>query len=260
MHHDRTIRPEGDERPRWGARAIAALVVPIGCLVVASAASAANAAAETAAAPAPLGPLPLGQVFTMLFLMLGPFKIIGPFFKVTQGADRRRTRQIAVWATIFSALALLVAGLLGESILRSYGIPLPILALAGGIILFLVALQSVLAQFQPAQPHTADPSVAPEPVMKVAMAPLAFPTIVTPYGIAAVVILVAISHSRGDQLAIGAAIVAIMALNLIMMLAARSLKTLFAIALPILGAVLGVVQVALGLAFIDNALRQLGVL
>ena len=96
--------------------------------------------------------------------------------------------------------------------------------------------------------------------MKVAMAPLAFPTIVTPYGIAAVVILVAISNSRGDQLAIGAAIVAIMVLNLIMMLAARSLKTLFAIALPILGAVLGVVQVALGLDIIDNALRQLGVL
>jgi len=260
MLHDRTIRPVGDERLRWGTRCIAALALGVGCLAFATAASAAHAAAETAAAPAPLGPLPLGQVFTMLFLMLGPFKIIGPFFKVTQGADTRRTRQIAVWATIFSALALLVAGLLGESILRSYGIPLPILALAGGIILFLVALQSVLAQFQPAQAHPADPSVAPEPVMKVAMAPLAFPTIVTPYGIAAVVILVAISNSRGDQLAIGATIVAIMVLNLIMMLAARRLKTLFAVALPILGAVLGVVQVALGLDIIDNALRQLGVL
>jgi hypothetical protein len=27
------------------------------------------------------------QVFTLLFLMLGPFKIIGPFAKITQGAD-----------------------------------------------------------------------------------------------------------------------------------------------------------------------------
>lgn len=260
MLHNRTIRPEGDPRLSRARRLIVALGLGVACLAFATAASAADAAAQTSAAPAPLDQLPLGQVFTMLFLMLGPFKIIGPFFKITQGADAARTRQIAVWATLFSALALLIAGLLGESILRSYGIPLPILALAGGIILFLVALQSVLAQFQPAEPHPADPSVALAPVMKVAMAPLAFPTIVTPYGIAAVVILVALGKAATDQLAIGAAVVAIMVLNLIVMLVARRLQTLFAIALPILGAVLGVVQVALGLDIIDNALRQLGVL
>ena len=198
--HNRTIQPEGEERLRRDPRPIVALILGVGCLVVASSASAANAAAnaaaQTAAGLAPPHHVPLGQVFAMLFLMLGPFKIIGPFFKVTQGADARRIRQIAVWATIFSALALLIAGFLGESFLRSYGIPLPVLALAGGIILFLVALKSVLAQFEPAEEHPADVSVAPAPVMKVAMAPLAFPTIVTPYGIAAVVILVAISKAR----------------------------------------------------------------
>jgi multiple antibiotic resistance protein len=258
--HNRTIQPEGDERLRWDPRLIVALILGVGCLVVASSASAGSAAAQAAEGLVPPHHVPLGQVFTMLVLMLGPFKIIGPFFKVTQGADARRIRQIAVWATVFSALALLIAGFLGESFLRSYGIPLPVLALAGGIILFLVALKRVLAQFEPAEEHPAEDSVPPAPAMKVAMAPLAFPTIVTPYGIAAVVILVAIGKTQEDQLAIGAVVVAIMVLNLIVMLAARRLKTLFAIVLPIFGAVLGVVQVALGLAVINNALRQLGVL
>jgi multiple antibiotic resistance protein len=229
-----------------------AFIIGVGCLAAASAASAAD--------PVPLREFPLGQVFAILFLMLGPFKIIGPFFKVTKGADARLTRQIAVWATIFSALALLIAGFLGENILNSYGIPLPVLALSGGIILFLVALKSVLEQFAAPERHADEAAVPPVAAMKVAMSPLAFPTIVTPYGIAAVVVLIAFSQTLEGRLTIGAVVVAIMALNLVVMLAARRLQTVLAFVLPIFGAVLGVVQVALGLQIINNALRQLGVL
>jgi multiple antibiotic resistance protein len=256
MRRIREVWPEGDERLRWDTRPIVALIIGVGCLATAGAAS----AAEAAAGPVPLRQVPLGQVFAILFLMLGPFKIIGPFFKVTRGADAKLTRQIAVWATIFSALALLIAGFLGENILSSYGIPLPVLALSGGIILFLVALTNVLEQFEAPEPHTDQVGVPPAAAMKVAMAPLAFPTIVTPYGIAAVVVLVAFSQSLEGRLTIGAVVVAIMVLNLIVMLVARRLQTVLAFVLPIFGAVLGVVQVALGLQIINNALRTLGVL
>ncbi|MGA8050252.1 MAG: MarC family protein [Burkholderiales bacterium] len=256
MHRIHMSWPGGDERPRWDRGAVAALIVGVGCLAAAGAAS----AAEAAAGQAPLRQFPLGQVFAMLFLMLGPFKIVGPFFKVTQGADARLTRQIALWATVFSALALLVAGFLGENILSSYGIPLPVLALAGGIILFLVALKNVLEQFEAPESHAGQAGAPPAAAMKVAMAPLAFPTIVTPYGIAAVVVLVAFSQTLQGRLAVGAVVVAIMVLNLIVMLVARRLQTVLAFVLPIFGAVLGVVQVALGLQIINNALHMLGVL
>ena len=256
MRLDRTFWHKSVEGLRRDTQPIAALIIGIGCLAAAGAAS----AAAVAAGPAPLRQFPLGQVFAMLFLMLGPFKIIGPFFKATQGADDRLTRQIALLATVFSALALVIAGFLGETILSSYGIPLPVLALSGGIILFLVALKNILVQFEVAEPHTGEAGAPPVSAMQVAMAPLAFPTIVTPYGIAAVVVLVAFSDSLEGRLSVGAVVVAIMALNLIVMLLARRLKIVFAIALPIFGAVLGVVQVALGLQIINNALHQLGVL
>jgi multiple antibiotic resistance protein len=252
----RKFWPEGDERLRWDTRPIVALIISVGCLAAAVAAP----AAEVTVAQVPMPQISLGQVFAILFLMLGPFKIIGPFFKATEGADARLTRQIAVWATIFSALALLIAGFLGESILGTYGIPLPVLALSGGIILFLVAIKNVLEQFEAPQSHTDAVGVPPAAAMKVAMAPLAFPTIVTPYGIAAVVVLIAFRQTLEGRLTIGAVVVAIMALNLIVMLVARRWRTVLAFVLPIFGAVLGVVQVALGLQIINSALRQLGVL
>jgi multiple antibiotic resistance protein len=189
--------------------------------------------------------------------MLGPFKIIGPFLKATQGADAAATQKLALQATLFASLALLVAALLGESILDSYGIPLPILALAAGIILFLVALQNTLQQFGPE--HAVDDADRPaKPSLKLAMTPLAFPAIVTPYGIATLVVFLSLSAEFQVRLTIGAAVLGIMVLNLLTMLVARRLLPVLSVVLPILGAVLGVVQVALGLQIMHRSIVVLG--
>jgi small neutral amino acid transporter SnatA (MarC family) len=255
----RSIMCEGEGRlyRKYYSHLVFAFVVGAGCLIAAST----DCAAEVAGSRVPLKQFPAAQVFTFLFLMLGPFKIIGPFAKVTKGADARLTRQIAVWATIFSTLALLIAAVLGESFLSKYGIPLPVLALSAGIILFLVALKNVLDQFVPSEPRTDQGEVAlAASAMKIALAPLAFPTIVTPYGIATLVVFLAFSQNVESTLTIGAIVVAIMLLNLIVMLVTRRLLPVLALVLPILGAVLGVIQVALGLQIINNSLRALELL
>jgi multiple antibiotic resistance protein len=145
--------------------------------------------------------------------------------------------------------------------LQSYGIPVPVLALSGGVILFLVALQTVLEQFASPAAHGENPlGTSPTPTVKMALTPLAFPTIVTPYGIAALVVFLALSQSQQAQLTIGAVLIAIMVLNLIVMVISRHILPVLGLVLPILGAVLGVVQVALGLQIIHNSLKALGIL
>jgi small neutral amino acid transporter SnatA (MarC family) len=257
------IRPlsrknEKDLCPRERTRHIVAFIAGVGCLIDAGIASAAEAAASQVQLE-----FPVAQIFTFLFLMLGPFKIIGPFSRITKGADARFTRQIAVRATLFSSLALLLAAVLGERLLSNFSIPPPILALSGGIILFLVALQSILQQFtsqtSPSE-EIAGPGLAPAPTLNMAMKPLAFPTIVTPYGIAALVVFLAYSQDLQARLIIGAVLLAIMLLNLIVMMMTQHIPSFLALLLPILAAVLGVVQVALGLQIINNSLRALGVL
>ena len=89
------------------------------------------------------------QIFFFFFLMLGPFKIIAPFVKITKNATPAFAREIAIRATVYSSISLLIAGLIGEKILGNFGIPLPILALSGGIIFFLVALLNIIKQFEP---------------------------------------------------------------------------------------------------------------
>ena len=244
---------------KWPRLFIMALAVCVCCLLDASIASAAEAiASQTQNNQVQIKQYPVAQIFTFLFLMLGPFKIIGPFAQITKGVDAAFTKRLALLSILFASLALLIAAFLGERILSSYGIPIPVLALSAGIILFLVALQNVLKQFTPH--NNDDAGVAPKPTMKMAMMPLAFPAIVTPYGIAALVVFLALSHELQGRLIIGGVVLAIMLLNLIVMLMTRHILPVMSVLLPILGAVLGVVQVALGLQIINNSLRALGAL
>jgi multiple antibiotic resistance protein len=194
------------------------------------------------------------QIFIFLFLTLGPIKTIGPFVKMTRKADAVLTRRIAIRAILFSCLALLVASLLGENFLNKYNIPLPILKLSGGIMFFLVALLNIIQQFTPTISHEETDDL---PTLSMAMTPLAFPTIVTPYGIAAVIVFMTLSTDLESRLIIGAMVLGMMVLNLLVMLIAKRIIKYLAVILPILGAVLGVVQVSLGLMIIYNSFKEL---
>ena len=194
------------------------------------------------------------QIFTLLFLMLGPFKILTPFARITKNADAVLARQIAVRAILYSLAALILAAVLGAKIMSSYDIPVPILALSGGIILFLVALLNIIQQFDPTKAQEESPG---NPSLQLAVYPLAFPTIVTPYGIAAVIVFYTLSPDLPSKLTIGAILVGIMVLNFLVMLFARALFKPLAIILAILGAILGIIQVAVGVKIIYNSLTAL---
>ncbi len=201
--------------------------------------------------------IPLPYIFTVLFLMLGPFKIIGPFVEITSGADAKLSRKIAIQASIYSSLALLIAAFMGQSFLRKYDISIPILSLAGGIILFLVALIAIIQQFHHSTPTPEDEKKT-APTLKMALTPLAFPTIVTPYGIATLIVFLALTPDVNSRLIIGIMVFGIMVLNLIFMLVTRFISQkifqLLGILLLILASVLGVVQVALGLKIISKSI------
>jgi multiple antibiotic resistance protein len=111
-------------------------------------------------------------MFAFLFLMLGPIKILGPFVQMTRGGDAAFAKRLAIRAFIFSCLALAFAAVIGERSMRKYHISVPVLAIAAGIILFLVALQTVMHQFDSsgaAAKHEYEPS------LRLAISPWPFP-------------------------------------------------------------------------------------
>ena len=198
----------------------------------------------------------LGEVFTFLLLMLGPINVLGPFVKMTEGTDDGFRRQLAIRATILSCLTLATAAVVGERTLRDYSVSLNVLALTGGLVLFAVAFQTILEQFRPV---AIDRTVAEKLSLDSAVLRLTFPTIVTPYGIAAVIIFFAIAQETPTEVAIFLLAVGVLLLDLVAMLIARPLLKWLGVPLLILNAVLAIIQLAFGVQIILTSLAAIGV-
>jgi multiple antibiotic resistance protein len=201
--------------------------------------------------------LGLGIVFVLLFITLGPLKLLGPFMQLTRDLDEARMRQLAVRAFVIALIAVLVGGFAGRILVENWQVSVAALTLAAGIMFFLVGLRLVLEQYQPV--HAA-PAPLPEAPMAAALR-IAFPMVVTPYGIAALIALLVNSPEAARTAAILAILVGVMVLNLLAMLYVRRIMAGVAILiLQIVGAVLGVLQVALAVQIILRGLNDLGVL
>jgi multiple antibiotic resistance protein len=200
-----------------------------------------------------LGP---GLIFTLFFVTLGPLKVIGPFAHRTQDRDEVAIRQIAMRAFLLATVAVIVGSMVGKFLMLNWQVSVPAMALAGGIIFFLVALRQLLEQYEP--PRTA-PAPLPASPMAAALR-LLFPTVVTPYGIAVVITLLARSDRPGRTATILGLLLLVMVLNLLAMVYARRILATpgVAVVLQVVGAVLAVLQVALATQFILDGLRMLG--
>jgi multiple antibiotic resistance protein len=200
----------------------------------------------------------LGQVFTLFFVTLGPLKLLGPFLQQTRDLDAIAMRAIAVRVFAIGLVAIVIAGYLGTSLAVKWRISIPAIGIATGIIFFLVAIAAVMAPYQPA-PAPAHP-LPPSPMA--ASVRLTFPLVVTPYGVSAVIaLLITATGDVKTVTSIYALLVCVMALNLLAMLYIRQImRGAVLLALQVLGAVLGVLQVGLAVQIIIRALRDLHVL
>jgi multiple antibiotic resistance protein len=203
------------------------------------------------------------EIFTFLFIMLGPIKLLVPFAKITKSSTEAERRSLALQGTLLATLTVIAASFVGVRILAKWGVAPGSLALAGGVLFFLVALSMVLKPYTehegaaavvhpPAQPEGATAAAGP-PVK--AMVRELVPNIVTPYGIAAVIFLITLMPE--SSWSIVAILMGIMALDLVAMIFARTLLRVLGFPLQILSTVMGVLQVALSVQMIVYGIRLL---
>ncbi|WP_313458176.1 MarC family protein [Stenotrophomonas sp.] len=186
------------------------------------------------------------DVFLLLFIMMGPIKSLG-VYAVGTSAMQPSERRLLAWKVFFSAsVAVLAAGLLGGNLLRKWHIDPAVLQAAGGLVFLLVALRLLLSQYAAAPAAVGGSPPSP--------ASLAFPVTVPPYAFAAVILLVALSHGADRTALVLAVALLVLGLDLLaLMFAPRIVRTLGQTTLSIIGAILGVMQVALALQFVVGA-------
>ncbi|MGA9946599.1 MAG: MarC family protein [Candidatus Cybelea sp.] len=190
-----------------------------------------------------------GEVFTFLFVMVGPLRVLGSFATLTAGLSDNARRQLALRTAGLATVSLLIAAFLGNQIIAKWHVSPGVLLIAGGVVLFLVALSLVLQspapsrKLSPADDTVTDPKLAGRAALS---------AIVTPYGIALLICLIALQLQT--VIAIVGALLIVIALDLLAMLYAKPLLRWIGAPLQMLGAVLSILQVALGLQLIADGL------
>jgi len=142
---------------------------------------------------------------------------------------------------------------------RSAAFAIGSMAVAAGIIFFIVALRQLLEQYE--LPHAPDAAASLPPSPVAAALRILFPILLTPYGIATVIMLLAASSETTRTETIVALLIGVMTLDLVGMLVARKILVgVTMIVLQILGGVLGVLQAALAVQFVVRGLQLLKVI
>ena len=197
--------------------------------------------------------------FTTLFIIIDPPGLAPVFIALTQGMTAHQRRTIAVRAFFVAFGLMMVFLFLGEAVLGFVGISMDAFRIAGGILLFLTALDMLFQRRQARregdaatgqQEHEDDPSVFP----------LSLPLIVGPGAITTVILLAGEAQGAADLGAIAGVIFAVLLIVLLAFLAAPAIERgLGKTGLNIVTRVLGMLLAALAVQFVLDGLRGFGI-
>ena len=195
------------------------------------------------------GVISLKNIITILFLTIGPLKIIPPFAKLTVNVDTKLKNRLAFRSFWISTVTILAVAYLGQGMVANYRVSISALLTSAGLVVAIAAMRSILAQYGKKQNLNTQPE---KPSLSMAISPLSFPIILPPYGIATVLLIMIVGKRVDtDVLPILAIIVGFMVLNFICMLSARGISKVFKPEfLHVFGIVLSVIQLGIGITWI----------
>jgi multiple antibiotic resistance protein len=200
--------------------------------------------------------------FTTFFAVIGPVDTAVLLASMTPNITRAERRAIAVKAVLIATVIILLFALVGEPVLRQLGVSLAALQTAGGIILFVIALDMTLSKHpQPALLTVKESQEAEskaEAHAEIAVFPFATPLLAGPGAMTSAIVLAANTKGNLDLLgAVIAGILAVMAVTLVLFLLAQEVHQLIGVtARKVIVRVFGVLLAALAVQSIFNGLSE----
>ncbi|WP_412505452.1 MarC family protein [Roseovarius sp. SYSU LYC5161] len=196
--------------------------------------------------------------FVTLFVIIDPVGMTPLFVTMTQGMGTARRRVIALRACVTAALILIVFAAFGEAVLEFVGISMPAFRIAGGILLFITALDMLFERRtkrretrveEEEEDESDDPSIFP----------LAIPLIGGPGAITTVILLAGQKPGLEGLAWVIAVMLSVVLLVFLLFLTAGLLeRALGRTGILVVTRLLGMLLAALAVQFVLDGLRGFG--
>lgn len=187
--------------------------------------------------------------FVLFWATIDPIGTLALFAAVTVKMTTVQRHKTALTAIIYSAAILIGSVIVGQLILKSMGIQLEALQVAGGVILFLFGLKMVFGGLDTST------GTSPEKGHDIAVFPLAVPSIASPGAITAAIILTDNEvYPVAVQMGTVAMLIAVLCITYILMLMANHvLRVMGNNGASIVVRVMGLILAALSVQLIYQA-------
>lgn len=190
------------------------------------------------------------------FVVIDPPGCAPIYAGLTNGATPMQRRSMAIRAVLVAAIILFVFAGVGEAMLKALGVSLSAFRIAGGIMLFLIALEMVFEKRTERREDRAAKIAQTPEVEDVSIFPMAMPMIAGPGSIASVMLMMSRNHGLEKVAAVLAALATILALTLVALLAAGPLMRLLGARIEaVITRILGVLLGALAVQFVIDGIR-----
>ena len=197
------------------------------------------------------------SAFAVLFVIIDPPGCAPIFATLTQNTSKRHQRIMAIKSVAVAAGILFVFAFFGETIFHALGIDFSALRIAGGIMLFIIALQMVFEQRTESRETRAEETLeATDNPEDISVFPMGIPMIAGPGTIASLLLFMSNAEGTGDVATILAALGAVLLITLVSFLIAGWLMKLMGKTFTnVLTRVLGFLLAALAAQFILDGIK-----
>jgi len=196
------------------------------------------------------------KFFVLLFVVVEPVTLVPVFASLTDGASERYKRKMSFKAVTVSGIVLSLFALGGAWFIRVMGISIDAFRIAGGVMLFLIALEMVFAR-ESGTKITSEEKTEVQQRADISVFPLAFPFIAGP-GALATVLLTFGTLKPDAVLTVGLllVIVLILAITLALMLLTPLVNRVMGVTgAHVVSRLAGVVLAALAVQFMIDGLK-----
>lgn len=195
------------------------------------------------------------SAFATFFVVIDPPGCAPIFASLTAGGAAAHRRAMAFRSVLVAAAILFAFAVFGEDFLRALGISLDAFRIAGGIMLFLIALEMVFEKRQERREQRAE-GVKAQAAEDVSVFPMGIPMIAGPGSIASAMLLMARADGLTGSLAVLGALALVLLLTLVCLLVAGPLMRVLGHKLEaMITRVLGVILAALAVQFVLDGIR-----
>ena len=194
------------------------------------------------------------NAFVTLLVVVDPLGLAPIFAALTQGFSEKSKRESAIRGILLGSAILFLFALAGDVLLEALGIGLPAFRIAGGVLLFLLALDMIFARSSGMRASTVREQEEESYQQDVSVFPLAIPLLAGP-GAITTVLLYTGERSATELAAFVAVLLVVLLLTLIcLLLAPRIMRFFGETGSNVLSRVLGVLLAALAVQFVLDGL------